>query len=495
MSLQPVILSGGSGTRLWPLSREVYPKQFLPLTGKHTMLQETVRRLDGIEPEHPRQAIGLLDPIVVCNEAHRFLVAEQLRLLERRPTAIILEPEGRNTAPALGLAAAAAVDDGQDPVLLVMPADHDIRDGYGFRQVVADGYALARQGAVITFGIVPNKPETGYGYIRRGDRFPAQGTAGEAYVLAAFVEKPDVATAEGYLGNGDYLWNSGIFMLRASLWQRLLEHFRPDIAAASAKAYRGGMPDGDFWRLDADAFHICPSDSIDYAVMERLTGNAPGGDTSALVLLVDVGWSDVGAWSALWEVSAQDAAGNVLDGDAFVHDARDNLLMAQHRMVAAVGVDNLIVVETPDAVLVTSKESAQDVKAVTRFLQREQRSEYRHHQRMHRPWGNFDSIGFGTRYQVKRLTINPGESQSLQMHHHRAEHWIVVSGTARVTNGEKVFLLTENESTYIPIGTTHRLENPGAIPLEIIEVRSGSYLGEDDIVRLEDAYNRMEGEL
>jgi len=495
MSLQPVILSGGSGTRLWPLSREVYPKQFLPLTGKYTMLQETVRRLDGIEPEHPRQAIGLLDPIVVCNEAHRFLVAEQLRLLERRPAAIILEPEGRNTAPALSLAATAAVDDGQDPVLLVMPADHDIRDGCGFRQVVADGYVLARQGAVITFGIVPNKPETGYGYIRRGDRFPAQGAAGEAYVLAAFVEKPDAATAEGYLGNGDYLWNSGIFMLKASLWQRLLEHFRPDIAAASTKAYRGGMPDGDFWRLDADAFHICPSDSIDYAVMERLTGNVPGGDTSALVLLVDVGWSDVGAWSALWEVSAQDTAGNVLDGDAFVHDARDNLLMAQHRMVAAVGVNNLIVVETPDAVLVTSKESAQDVKAVTRFLQRERRSEYRHHQRMHRPWGNFDSIGFGTRYQVKRLTINPGESQSLQMHHHRAEHWIVVSGTARVTNGEKVFLLTENESTYIPIGTTHRLENPGAIPLEIIEVRSGSYLGEDDIVRLEDAYNRMEGEL
>jgi len=551
MLLQPVILSGGSGTRLWPLSREAYPKQFLPLAGKHTMFQETVRRLDGIELEHPRQAIGLLDPIVVCNEVHRFLVAEQLRLLDRRPAAIILEPEGRNTAPALGLAAAAAVDEGQDPVLLVMPADHNIRDEHGFRQAVVDGYVLAQQGAVITFGIVPAKPETGYGYIRRGDPFPAQGTAGEAHVLDAFVEKPDAATAEGYLRSGDYLWNSGIFMMRASLWQRLLERFRPDIAAASEKAYRGGAPAGDFKRLDADAFHACPSDSIDYAVMERLAGgfkrldtdafhtcpsasiddavmeqpagdfkrldadafhtcpsdsidyavmeqlagNAPDENTFTLVLPLDVGWSDVGAWSALWEVSARDAAGNVLDGDAFVHDARDNLLLAQHRMVAAVGVDNLILVETPDAVLVASRESAQDVKAVTQFLQREQRSEYRHHQRMHRPWGNFDSIGFGARYQVKRLTINPGESQSLQMHHHRAEHWIVVSGTARVTKGEKVFLLTENESTYIPIGTRHRLENPGAIPLEIIEVRSGSYLGEDDIIRFEDAYNRMEGEL
>jgi len=550
MLLQPVILSGGSGTRLWPLSREAYPKQFLPLTGKHTMFQETVRRLDGIELEHPRRAIGLLDPIVVCNEVHRFLVAEQLRLLDRRPAAIILEPEGRNTAPALGLATAAAVDEGQDPILLVMPADHNIRDEHGFRQAVADGYVLARQGAVITFGIVPAKPEMGYGYIRRGDPFPTRGTMGEAHVLDAFVEKPDAATAEGYLRSGDYLWNSGIFMMRASLWQRLLERFRPDIAAASEKAYRGGAPDGDFKRLDADAFHACPSDSIDYAVMEQLAGDfkrldadashtcpsdsidhavmeqpagdlkrpdadashtcpsdsidhavieqlagdSPEGGVPTLVLPLDVGWSDVGAWSALWEINARDAAGNVLDGDAFIHDARDNLLLAQHRMVAAVGVDNLILVETPDAVLVASRESAQDVKAVTQFLQREQRSEYRHHQRMHRPWGNFDSIGFGARYQVKRLTINPGESQSLQMHHHRAEHWIVVSGTARVTKGEQVFLLTENESTYIPIGTTHRLENPGAIPLEIIEVRSGSYLGEDDIIRYEDAYNRMEGE-
>jgi len=494
MSLQPVILSGGSGTRLWPLSREAYPKQFLPLTGEHTMLQETVGRLAGIEEEHPRRAIGLLDPVVVCNEAHRFLVAEQLRLLGSRPAAIILEPEGRNTAPALNLAAVAATDAGQDPVLLAMPADHAIRDGQGFRQAVADGYVLARQGAVITFGIVPDKPETGYGYIRRGAPFPAPGLVGAAHVLNAFVEKPDAATAAGYLESGDYLWNSGIFILRASLWRRWLARFRPDITAASERAYRGGAPDGDFRRLDTEAFHACPGDSIDYAVMEHLTGETPAGAASALVLPLDVGWSDVGAWSALWEVRAQDTTGNVRDGDTFVHGARGNLLVAQHRMVAAVGVDNLVVVETPDAVLVASKSAAQDVKTVTQFLQREQRSEYRHHQRLHRPWGTFDSIGFGERYQVKHLTVTPGESQSLQMHHHRAEHWIVVSGTARVTNGDRVFLLTENESTYIPVGTTHRLENPGTIPLEIIEVRSGSYLGEDDIVRFEDAYNRTAGE-
>jgi mannose-1-phosphate guanylyltransferase/mannose-6-phosphate isomerase len=494
MSLQPVILSGGSGTRLWPLSREAYPKQFLPLTSEHTMLQETVRRLDGIETEYPRQAIGLLDSIIVCNEAHRFLVAEQLRLLDRRPAAIILEPEGRNTAPALCLAALAAIGGGQDPVLLVMPADHNIRDEQGFRQVAADGYVLAQEGAVITFGVVPDKPETGYGYIRQGDRFPARGIAGDAYILESFVEKPDSSTAEGYLRSGDYLWNSGIFMMKASVWQRLLERFRPDIFEASGRSYDGRSTDGDFLRLDGDAFHACPSDSIDYAVMERLAGSPSGEDVPALVLPLNVGWSDVGAWSALWEVSTQDEAGNVLEGDAFVHDAHDNLLVAQHRMVAAVGVSNLIVVETPDAVLVADKKSAQDVKVVTQFLQREQRSEHRHHQRMHRPWGNFDSIGFGDRYQVKRLTVNPGESQSLQMHHHRAEHWIVVSGTARVTNGDEVFLLTENQSTHIPVGAVHRLENPGTIPLEIIEVRSGSYLGEDDIVRFEDRYNRSGGE-
>ncbi len=490
MSLQPVILSGGSGTRLWPLSREAYPKQFLPLTSTYTMLQETVRRLDGLEAEHPHDGMGMLDPIVVCNDAHRFLVAEQMRLIGRHPAAIILEPKGRNTAPALTLAALAATRDGKDPVLLVMPADHTIANEPGFRAAVADGFNLARKGAVITFGIVPSAPETGYGYIRQGAACPDPQCVGAAYLLDGFVEKPDAQTAQGYLESGDYLWNSGIFMMTASLWLSLIERFRPDIAEGSAHALGEGSDDGEFVRLGAAAFAACPSDSIDYAVMERIAGAQAEGETQALVLPLNVGWSDVGAWSALWEVREQDSAGNVLDGDAFVHDAHNNLLMAKSRMLAAVGVDDLIVVETPDAVLVTRKDRAQDVKAVTQFLQREQRMEHRHHQKVHRPWGDFEGIGQGPRYQVKRLTVKPGESLSLQMHHHRAEHWVVVTGTARVTCDDKAFLLTENQSTYIPLGSKHRLENPGSITLEIIEVQSGGYLGEDDIVRFEDVYRR-----
>ena len=495
MLLQPVILSGGSGTRLWPLSREAYPKQFLPLTSEHTMLQETVRRLDGLSAEHPRRAIGLAEPLVVCNESHRFLVAEQFRLLGRQPAAIILEPRGRNTAPALTVAALAAVRDGADPVLLVMPADHMIRDETAFRAAVADGFVLAERGAVVTFGIVPTKPEVGYGYIRQGSAITAVGAAGEglagrAYGLAAFVEKPDVQTALGYLESGQYLWNSGIFVLKASLWLALIERFRPEIAAAAGRAYADGHANGPFYILDGVVFGACPSDSIDYAVMEHIAGEGGTAEPPAVVIPLDAGWSDVGAWSALWEVRDQDAAGNVLDGDAFVHDANNNLLIAQHRMVAAVGVDGLIVVETPDAVLVVSKDRAQDVKVVTQFLERAGRHELRHHQRVHRPWGAYESIGQGGRYQVKRLTVKPGESLSLQMHHHRAEHWVVVSGTARVTCDDRTFLITENQSTYIPVGSTHRLENPGTIPLEIIEVQSGSYLGEDDIVRFEDVYAR-----
>ena len=490
MPLQPVILSGGSGTRLWPLSREAYPKQFLALTSEHTMLQETVRRLDGLDEEHPRQAVGQIDPIVVCNEAHRFLVAEQFRVMGRRPAEIILEPKGRNTAPALTLAALSAIRGGSDPVLLVMPADHTIRNEVGFRAAVADACVIAREGAVVTFGIVPSKPETGYGYIRQGPVYEAKGLAGSAYLLNGFVEKPDVATAEDYLESGQYLWNSGIFVLRASLWLGLIERFRPDIAQAVANAFEAATHDGDFLRLDADHFGACPGDSIDYAVMEPLARDTGGAGPPAVVVPLDVGWSDVGAWSALWEVRDQDAAGNVLDGDAFVHDARNNLLIAHHRMLAAVGVEDLIVVETPDAVLVVSKEHAQDVKAVTQFLQHEQRNEFRHHQRVHRPWGSYEAIGQGPRYQVKRLIVKPGESLSLQMHHHRAEHWIVVSGTARVTCDDKAFLITENQSTYIPVGSSHRLENPGTIMLELIEVQSGGYLGEDDIVRFEDRYNR-----
>jgi mannose-1-phosphate guanylyltransferase / mannose-6-phosphate isomerase len=496
MPLQPVILSGGSGTRLWPLSREAYPKQFLPLTSAHTMLQETVRRLDGLDAEHPRQAIGQLAPLVVCNEAHRFLVAEQMRLIERPPARIILEPKGRNTAPALTVAALAATSSGDDPVLLVMPADHTIRNEPGFRAAVADASTMARQGIVVTFGIVPSKPETGYGYIRQGRPYDMQGLIGRAYDLARFVEKPDAETAQSYLASGDYLWNSGIFVLKASLWSALIERFRPDIAQAAAGAFAGAREDGEFLRLDLDQFAACPSDSIDYAVMEHLSGDASRSDDlpAAVVVPLAVGWSDVGAWSALWEVREQDQAGNVLDGDAFVHDSHNNLLLAHHRMVAAIGVNDLIVVETPDAVLVARKDSAQDVKAVTQFLRHEQRNEYRHHQQVHRPWGSYEAIGQGPRYQVKRLIVKPGETLSLQMHHHRAEHWVVVSGTARVTCDSRSFLLTENQSTYIPVGATHQLENPGSIPLELIEVQSGSYLGEDDIVRFEDRYNREASE-
>ncbi|NEX19751.1 mannose-1-phosphate guanylyltransferase/mannose-6-phosphate isomerase [Thiorhodococcus mannitoliphagus] len=496
MSLQPVILSGGSGTRLWPLSRQAYPKQFLPLTSDYTMLQETVRRLDGLTEEHPREAIGQLDPLVVCNEAHRFLVAEQFRVIGRDAARILLEPAGRNTAPALTLAAKVATESGEDPVLLVMPADHTIRDEEAFRAAVADAYLIAREGAVVTFGIVPGKPETGYGYIRQGAAYPMAGLANQAFALDEFVEKPDIPTAEAYLASGDYAWNSGIFVLKASVWLDLIERFRSDIVGAISDAFSSATLDGNFLRLDTDRFSACPSDSIDYAVMERLSSGkqASANLPTAVVIPLDVGWSDVGAWSALWEVRDQDAAGNVLDGDAFVHESADNLIVAQSRMVAAVGVSNLIVVETPDAVLVTTKDAAQDVKAVTQFLQSEQRDECMHHQRVHRPWGSYESIGRGDRYQVKRLVVHPGESLSSQMHHHRAEHWIVVSGTARVTCGDSSFLLTENQSAYIPVGSTHRLENPGSIPLEVIEVQSGSYLGEDDIVRFEDRYNREPAE-
>jgi len=449
------------------------------------MLQETVRRLDGLAQEHPRQAIEILPPLVVCNEAHRFLVAEQFRVLGGASPTILLESVGRNTAPALTLAALQAVNTGADPVLLVMPADHTLSDGQEFRRVIMRGHTQASTGAVVTFGIVPDKPETGYGYLHRG---APQDADGEVYILDGFREKPDRATAEGYLASADYYWNSGIFMLRAGVWLGLIEQWAPAIAAACRAAFTRATRDGDFVRLGSQALCDCPSDSIDYAVMERIIGQP--GQPPALVLPLAVGWSDLGAWSSLWEVRERDASGNVLDGDAYVHDAHNNLLIAQHRMVAAVGVDDLVVVETPDAVLVVSRARAQDVKAVTQYLKEQQRCEFRQHRRCHRPWGSYEPIDAGQRYQVKRLSVAPRHSLSLQMHHHRAEHWIVVSGTARVTCNDRVFLLTENESTYIPVGARHRLENPGAIPLEIIEVQSGSYLGGADIVRFEDAYSR-----
>ncbi len=484
MRLQPVILSGGSGTRLWPLSREAFPKQFLPLVGSQTMLQETAARLEGLGAEHPHRGISVSDPILVCNEAHRFLVAEQLLEVGRRAEAIILEPVGRNTAPALTLAALAAARDGDDPVLIAMPADHVIADPAEFRQQVAEGCVLASAGAVVTFGILPSGPETGFGYILKGAPL---GPAGPAVVLERFVEKPDRDTAAGYVASGDYLWNSGIFMLKARRWLDLVRHYRADIALCCERALAGARADLDFCRIEAEAFRACPSDSIDYAVMEPLSAEGAG---DVLVLPLDAGWSDVGAWSALWDLSERDPLGNVIRGDVFLHDARENFIHAQDRMVAAVAVDNLIVIETADAVLVADKRRSQDVNAVTGYLKRERRREAETHRRVHRPWGSYEPVDAGDRYQVKRLSVKPGASLSLQLHHHRAEHWIVVCGTARVTCEGKVFLISENQSTYIPIGAQHRLENPGSIPLELIEVQSGSYLGEDDIVRLEDWYNR-----
>jgi len=466
----PVILSGGSGSRLWPLSREHYPKQLLALAGELTMLQETAMRLDGSAEQAPA--------FVVCNEEHRFLVAEQLRQIDRLPQDILLEPFGRNTAPALTLAALAVTAHEPNAVMLVMPADHVIRDQAVFHDAVQKGRVEALAGRLVTFGIVPTQPETGYGYIRKG---PILASAG-AYEVDGFVEKPDAATARAYLESGEHLWNSGIFMMTAARWLEEIRRFRPDIADACMAAWQGGKRDMDFFRLDKEAFGRCPSESIDYAVMEK-TDNA-------VVIPLDAGWSDIGAWSSLWDVSQRDADGNVLQGDVLALHTHNTLLIAQHRFVAAVGLEDVIVVETADAVLVAHKDQAQDVKAIVSRLKDAKRSEHIDHRKVYRPWGCYEGVDAGKRFQVKRITVNPGAALSLQMHHHRAEHWIVVTGTARVTRGDEVFLLTENQSTFIPLGTKHRLENPGAMPLEMIEVQSGGYLGEDDIVRFEDKYNR-----
>ena len=463
--LIPVILSGGSGTRLWPLSREHYPKQLLALTGTHTLLQETAHRVDGIE--------DVLSPIVVCNEEHRFLVAEQLREVSVAPSTIILEPVGRNTAPALALAAMSLLEKGIDPVMLVMPADHVITDISEFQSVVDNGAKLAAAGRLVTFGIVPDAPATGYGYIKKGPGSDVE----------AFIEKPDATTARSYVESGDYLWNSGLFMLKASVWMEELHRFRSDIAIAIEKAFKKGKQDQDFFRAEQELFKQCPSDSIDYAVMEKTD--------RASVLPLTAGWSDIGAWSSLWEVSEQDDSGNVLEGDAIAHNTKDTMVIAQHRVVATVGVENMIVVETPDAVLVCHKEQAQDVKQIVEQLKDDNRTEHQIHRKVYRPWGNYEGVDSGERFQVKRLTVKPGATLSLQSHKHRAEHWVVVKGTAKVTRGEEIFELSENQSTFIPKGMKHRLENPGTIPLEIIEVQSGAYLGEDDIVRYEDIYDRV----
>ncbi|MGD8937252.1 MAG: mannose-1-phosphate guanylyltransferase/mannose-6-phosphate isomerase [Thiogranum sp.] len=471
MSFYPVILTGGAGSRLWPVSREFYPKPLLPMFGEQTLLQDTVARLDALQ--------GIRAPLFVCNEEHRFLVAEQVRLLGKEPEAIMLEPQGRNTAPALTIAALYLVAADPDAVMVAMPADHVIPDPAAFVTAVEQAGELAEQGYLVTFGVVAGKPETGYGYIQRGDAIEGSG----GFRVDRFVEKPDAATAQTYLDAGNYFWNSGIFVMRADRWLEEIGKYQPDILAACKQAMAGSARDSDFVRVDKQAFLSSPSDSIDYAVMEKTD--------KAAVVPMSTSWSDVGSWSSIWEISEQDGQGNVARGDVLTHDTTNSLFMAQGRCIAAVGLDNIVVVETPDAVLVADKNKCQDVKAIVGQLKDGNREEYRFHSRVYRPWGDYEGVDAGGRYQVKRLTVKPGAKLSLQMHHHRAEHWIVVSGTARVTRGDDVFILSENESTYIPLGTTHRLENPGSIALEIIEVQSGSYLGEDDIVRFEDVYNRV----
>ena len=481
--LQPVILSGGSGTRLWPLSREQYPKQLLQLAGEGTMLQETVWRMRGFEG----RLVVAKEAIVVCNEEYRFITAEQLRSAGCPTHRIVLEPAGRNTAPALTLAALQAVRDSGDAVLLVMPADHVIRDRQAFHRAVDTGIEAALAGDVVTFGIVPERAETGYGYIRAGAE-----TSAEVRPVLEFVEKPDAEAAQAYVASGSYFWNSGLFMVRASRWLEAITYFEPAMAEACAKAMAGATHDADFVRVAREAFLSSPSDSIDYAVMERLTGEGArsGPGVAAKVVPMSVGWSDVGAWDALWALSDKDEQGNAARGDVLFETSSNNLVHASGRLVACLGVDDLVVVETPDAVLVAHRDHTQDVRKIVARLKQSQREQVAAHRKIHRPWGYYDSIDAGERFQAKRIVVKPGAALSLQMHHHRAEHWIVVQGTARVTRGEESFLLSENQSTYIPLGVVHRLENPGKLDLEMIEVQSGSYLGEDDIVRFEDTYGR-----
>ncbi|HGL4533679.1 mannose-1-phosphate guanyltransferase [Enterobacter roggenkampii] len=475
MSLFPVVMAGGSGSRLWPLSRVLYPKQFLCLEGELTMLQATINRLQGIECE---------SPVVICNEQHRFIVAEQLRQMNKLTENIILEPVGRNTAPAIALAALAAVraQNEGNALMLVLAADHVIQDEEAFRNSVRKALPYAENGKLVTFGIVPQKPETGYGYIRRG--VPCDGVQhADAFEVEQFVEKPNLETAETYVACGEYYWNSGMFLFRADRYLEELKKYRPDILEACEKAMSAVDPDLNFIRVDEDAFRACPDESIDYAVMEQTS--------DAVVVPMDAGWSDVGSWSSLWDISHKTAEGNVVTGDVLSCNTENSFLYSESGLLTTVGVKNLVVVQTKDAVLIADRNAVQDVKKIVESIKADGRHEHHTHREVYRPWGKYDSIDTGSRYQVKRLTVKPGEGISLQMHHHRAEHWIVVAGTAQVTINEQTKLLGENESIYIPVGATHCLENPGKIPLELIEVRSGSYLGEDDIVRFADRYGRV----
>lgn len=474
LSVIPIIMAGGSGSRLWPLSRQQYPKQFLSLVpGQPTMLQATVQRLASLD---------VAAPLLICNEEHRFLAAEQMRTIGQEEASIILEPVGRNTAPAIALAALHALKTAPDAVLLVLAADHFIPNQGAFTQAVQAGIALAQADKLVTFGVVPTAAETGYGYIECGPAVP-DCPSGQGRVVSRFVEKPDAATAQAYLDAGHFLWNSGMFVFKASRYLEALEQFAPAMLQACRAAIAHQSPDMSFIRIDREAFAACPDDSVDYAVMEKTP--------DAVVVPLDAGWSDVGSWSALWEVGSQCPQGNVCQGDVLLHDTQGSLVHASSRLVAAVGLRDVVIVETKDAVLVADKAQVQEVKQVVEQLKRNKRDEHFSHREVYRPWGVYDSIDSGKRYQVKRITVKPGAKLSVQMHHHRAEHWIVVSGTAKVSNGEKTYLLTENQSTYIPMGQVHALENPGKIPLELIEVQSGSYLGEDDIVRFEDRYGRV----
>lgn len=469
--LLPVIMAGGTGSRLWPMSRELYPKQFLRLYGQNSMLQETISRLSGLE---------VYEPMVVCNEEHRFLVAEQLRQINKLSKNIILEPVGRNTAPAIALAALQATVNGDDPLMLVLAADHIINNKVVFHKAIDIAEQYATAGHLVTFGIVPNAPETGYGYIQRGGALTEDTHT--PYQVARFVEKPDHARAKAYLATGDYYWNSGMFMFRAKKYLSELEKFRPDILAACTEAVRYADDGNDFISIPHDIFSTCPDESVDYAVMEKTA--------DAVVVGLDADWSDVGSWSALWEVSSKDEQGNVLSGDAWIHNSQNCYINSDEKLVAAVGVENLVIVSTKDAVLVMNKDHSQDVKKAVEFLKQNQRSEYKRHREIYRPWGRSDVVVQTPRFNVNRITVKPGGAFSMQMHHHRAEHWVVLSGTGQVTVNGKQFLLTENQSTFIPIGAEHCLENPGRIPLEILEIQSGSYLGEDDIIRIKDQYGR-----
>ncbi|HBM7836982.1 TPA: mannose-1-phosphate guanylyltransferase/mannose-6-phosphate isomerase [Escherichia coli] len=469
--LLPVIMAGGTGSRLWPMSRELYPKQFLRLYGQRSMLQETVLRLDDVDAR---------EPVVICNQEHRFLVAEQLRQINKLSHNIILEPVGRNTAPAIALAALSAIENGDDPILLVLAADHIINNKLAFHQAIKSAFKFALQGRLVTFGIVPTGPETGYGYIHRGQ----EETLDEqiAYQVSRFVEKPNKETAESYIASGEYYWNSGMFMFRAKKYLEELEKFRPDILDACKAAIQGCKESDEFIKVDRDLFIACPDELVDYAVMEKTT--------DAVVVGLDADWSDVGSWSALWEVSPKDDKGNVLTGDTFLHNANNCYINTDEKLIAAIGVDDLVIINTKDAVLVVNKDQVQDVKKVVEYLKANHRSEYKRHREIYRPWGRCDVVVQTERFNVNRITVKPGAAFSMQMHHHRTEHWVILSGTGEVTIKDQKFLLTENQSTFIPIGAQHRLENPGKIPLELLEIQSGSYLGDDDIIRIKDQYGR-----